>query len=89
MLTRTRRRSERRVRHAVQTRYAIRIVTAAASTRCEYSTIMLVSIAGTTPPPHSGQPSVPLPAGPQPRPESLIRTTPPTTISAKVSAAVR
>ena len=60
-----------------------------ARTRCVYSTIMFVSTAGTTPPPHSGQPSVPLPAAPQPRPESLIRTTPPTMISANTSAAVR
>ena len=43
---------------------------------------------GNRPPPHRGQPSVPLPAAPQPRPESLIRTTPPTMISANTSAAV-
>ena len=88
-LTRTRSRSERRFRHTVQSRYAIRIVTAAARIRCAYSMIMFVSITGTARPPQSGQPSVPLPAAPQPRPESLIRTTPPTTIRANVSAAVR
>ena len=65
---------------------AISSVTAAARMRCEYSMIMFVSISGTTRPPHSGQPSVPLPSGPQPSPESLIRTTPPTMTSRKVSA---
>src|ERR1051325_7599818 len=44
---------------------------------------------GTTPPPQSGQPLVPLPPGPQPSPESLTRTIPPTMISRKVTRAVR
>src|SRR3954451_15467684 len=44
---------------------------------------------GITSPPHSGQPFVPLPPAPQPRPESLTRTTPPTMISRKVTSAVR
>src|SRR3954467_4036142 len=44
---------------------------------------------GITSPPQSGQPFVPLPPAPQPRPESLTRTTPPTRISRKVTTAVR
>src|SRR5690242_18161411 len=44
---------------------------------------------GITWPPQRGQPFVPLPPGPQPRPDSLTRTTPPTTISRKVTSAVR
>src|SRR4051794_40925182 len=44
---------------------------------------------GTTWPPQSGHPFVPLPPGPQPRPDSLTRTIPPTTISRKVTTAVR
>ena len=51
--------------------------------------IMFASISGITRPPQSGQPSVPLPSGPQPRPESLIRTTPPTSTSAKVRPIAR
>ena len=63
-------------------------VTIAARKRCEYSTTMCVSISGTARPPHSGQPSVPLPSGPQPRPESLTRTIPPTMISRNTIATV-
>src|SRR6266545_6454393 len=44
---------------------------------------------GITEPPQSGHPSVPLPPGPQPSPDSLTRTIPPTTISRKVERAVR
>src|SRR4051794_17338465 len=44
---------------------------------------------GITSPPQRGQPFVPLPPAPQPRPESLTRTTPPTMISRNVTSAVR
>src|SRR5512139_577420 len=44
---------------------------------------------GITVPPHRGQPLVPLPPGPQPSPDSLTRTIPPTTISRKVTTAVK
>ena len=53
--------------------------------RWENSITAFSSISGSARPPHSGQPSSPLPAGPQPSPESVIRTTPPTTISTKVA----
>ena len=52
-----------------------------ASTRCVYSTIELRSTPGTTSPLQNGQPWKPEPAGPQPRPESETRTTPPRMIS--------
>ena len=65
-------------------------MTTAASTRWENSTITSVSSKnGTASPLQSGQPSVPLPPGPQPRPDSLTRTIPPTTIRTKVARTVR
>src|SRR5215204_1128569 len=62
----------------------------AASNRCENSINVFSSpTSGITSPPQSGQPLVPLPPGPQPNPESLTRTTPPTMISRKVTSEVR
>src|SRR3954451_3763906 len=61
-----------------------------ASRRWENSiTQFSLPTSGTTWPPQRGQPLVPLPPGPQPRPDSLTRTIPPTTISRKVTTAVR
>src|SRR5213592_1381904 len=68
----------------------MRTTTTVASSRWENSIIVFSSPTnGTTSPPQSGQPLVPLPPAPQPSPESLTRTTPPTTISRKVISAVR
>ena len=62
--------------------------TTIASTRCVYSTIELRSTPGTTSPLQNGQPWKPEPAGPQPRPESDTRTTPPTMMRTKVAMPV-
>ena len=62
--------------------------TTTARMRCVYSTIELRSIPGTTSPLQNGQPWKPEPAGPQPRPESETRTTPPTRMRTKVATSV-
>src|SRR5215208_2313308 len=64
------------------------MLTAPASARCVYSTTELRSTPGTTLPLQKGQPCRPEPPGPQPRPESDTRTTPPTMINTKVASAV-
>ena len=56
--------------------------------RCEYSITDSAEAAGRTPPSQSGQPCVPEPSGPQPRPESLTRTIPPIRIRTKVATIV-
>ncbi len=64
------------------------IPTAPASVRWVYSMIELRFTPGTTSPLQNGQPFRPEPAGPQPRPESDTRTTPPTITRRKVAASV-
>src|SRR3954453_21216126 len=80
----------RRPLYARQQRSPIRITTIVASSRWENSiTRFSLPTNGTTWPPQRGQPLVPLPPGPQPSPDSLTRTIPPTMISRKVTTAVR
>src|SRR3954447_24912414 len=80
----------RRPLYARQQRSPIRITTIVASSRWENSiTRFSLPTNGTTWPPQRGQPLVPLPPGPQPSPDSLTRTIPPTTISRRVTTAVR
>src|SRR3954452_14789670 len=80
----------RRALYARQQRRPIRITPNVASSRWENSiTRFSLPTNGTTWPPQRGQPLVPLPPGPQPSPDSLTRTIPPTTISRKVTTAVR
>src|SRR3954454_16400318 len=77
----------------------MRMTTTLASSRCENSIRRFSSPtsgitdppprSATLAPPQSGQPSVPLPPGPQPSPDWLTRTIPPTTISRKVTTTVR
>src|SRR4051812_38270869 len=80
----------RRSRYARKQSSAISTTTTPASSRWENSMKVFSSpTSGTTSPPQSGHPLVPLPPGPQPSPESLTRTTPPTMISRNVTSAVR
>ena len=78
----------RRLRKACQARSRTSTATNPASTRWVNSTRVAPPTEGITRPVQSGHPSRPLPAGPQPRPDSLTLTMPPTTIRAKVANAV-
>ena len=84
----TTQRCSRRWRHACHAVISIRTETIPAVIRWLYSITDSAEAAGRTPPSQSGQPCVPEPSGPQPRPESLTRTIPPIRISTNVATIV-